>query len=216
MLMVIAFLLQDPFLLLTGPSRAIVRTDDDVVFEISLKVKGATDSQDKPLITCVSCSAGRSASFDNIMCTLEVCLRTVKYAVQATIMGVQIVTKKELWPSNFAYGGLVACTPLPMTTDIDYGNQKIVLAESKGRNLPQGGFGYVHLRSQVVSVEVEGLLEVVIQAYKKSGAVAAESCVQFRAQNCQVSYQSCIVGKFQVNVTVAWSMVPMNMYDVVY
>lgn len=207
----------DPFLLLTGPSRAIV-SKDSVYFEIHLREKGAAASQDKPLMTCVRSYAGGSNTalcFNNVMCTLEVCLRTVKPAVQATIMCVQIVKKKKLWPLNFPYGGLVSCTPLPRTTDID-GNQKIVLVESKGSKFPHGDFGYVHLKSQVVSVEVGGGLEVVIQVYNESGAVAAESYVHFEAQNCQVRQKHCFVGQAQVNVTVAWSVVSTNMDDVVY
>jgi hypothetical protein len=219
MLMAISCLLQDPFLLLTGPSRAIM-SEGMVYFEVHLLVKTtASVSQDKRLITCVrSYNGGSNAAlcFSNVMCTLEMCLRTVTEAVQATIMCVQIVNKHKLGrPSNFAYGGCVACTPLPRTTVID-GDQKIVLVESKGREFPQGYFGYVHLRSQVVSVEIDGELAVVIQAYNQSGAVAEERCIHFKARNCQVFQKHCFVGQAKVNVTVAWSDVPTNRTDMVY
>ena len=134
-------------------------------------------------------------------------------------MSVKIVKKKELWSTNFTYGGLVACTPLPARTTAGSGSggnhQKIVLVESKGRQMPQGHIGYVHLSRQVVSVEVGGGLDVVIQAYTKSGAVGAEGRVHFTPQNCQISQQQCIVGLAQVTVSVAWSIVPTDMDDVV-
>ncbi|KAM3409769.1 hypothetical protein ACQJBY_002189 [Aegilops geniculata] len=208
----------DPFLHFTGPSRAILSADK-VYFEIRLRVKGATGSQDKPLITCVRGYAGGSCAalcFDNALCTLEMCLQTVEPAVQATILAVQIVKKKDLWPLNFRYGGLVACTPLPRTITDSGGNKNIVLIESKGREMPQGNRGYVPLSRQVVCVEDRGGLDVVIQAYKKSGAVGAEGRVHFKAQNCHISQQQCIVGQAQVTVTVAWSVVPTDMDDLVF
>ncbi|CAM0942684.1 unnamed protein product [Alopecurus aequalis] len=213
----------DPFLHLTGPSRAILSADK-VDFEIVLRVKGAAGSKDKPLITCArgyTGGCGAALCFKNVFCTLEVCLRTVNEALQATIVGVQIVTKEELWPFNFAYGGMVACTPLPRTTTADSGrvsssNQKIVLIESKGRGMPQGDRGYLHLSRQVVCVERGGGLDVVIQAYDKSGSLGAQGSVHFMAQNCHMSQQQCIVGRARVIVDVAWSIVPTDLDDFVY
>ncbi|CAM0942683.1 unnamed protein product [Alopecurus aequalis] len=208
----------DPFLHLTGPSRAIM-SEDKVYFEINLLVKGAAGSQDKPLITCVRAygggGSGAALCLKNVMCTLEVCLHTVKPAVQATIVGVQIVNKKDLWPSNFTYGGLVACTPLPRRTTDSGGNQEFVLLESKDREMPQGDMGYVPLSRQVVCVEHGGGLNVDIKAYNKFGLVGAEGRVHFKAKNCHLSQQRCTVGQHQVTVAVAWSVVPTDMDDLV-
>ncbi|CAM0942668.1 unnamed protein product [Alopecurus aequalis] len=204
----------EPFLHLTGPSRAILCTDK-VYFEIYLRVKGA---EDKPLITCARAYGGRGAAlcFSNVLCTLEVCLQTVKEALQATIVAVQIVRKEELWPFNFAHGGMVACTPLPRTRAADSGgvspsDQTIVLIESKDREMPQGDYGYLHLSRQVVCVERGGGLDVVMQAYTKSGTLRAEGRLHFKAQKCHMSQQQCIVGRARVIVDVAWSIVPTNM-----
>ncbi|XBJ09284.1 hypothetical protein VPH35_014383 [Triticum aestivum] len=193
---------RDPFLHFTGPSRAILSADK-VYFEIRLRARVAAGSEDKPLITCVRGYAGGSCAalrFDNALCALEVCLQTAEPAVQATILAVQILKKKDLWPLNFTYGGLVACTPLPRkTTGTESGgNQNIVLVESKGREMPQGNCGYVPLTRQVVCVERGGGLDVVIQAYKKSGAVGPEGRVHFKAQNCHMSQQQCIFGQAQL------------------
>ena len=143
-------------------------------------------------------------------------MQTVQPAVQATIVGVQMVNKETLTPLTSTYGGQVACTPLPALAADSGGNQKIVLIESREREMPQGDSGYVHLWRQIVYVERGGGLDVVIQAYTKSGAVGAEGRVHFTPQNCQMSQQQCIVGLAQVTVSVAWSIVPTDMDDVVF
>ena len=125
-------------------------------------------------------------------------------------MGVQMVKKETLTPLTFTYGGQVTCTPLPAVAADSGGNQKIVLIESREREMPQGDSGYVHLWRQIVYVERGGGLDVVIQAYKKTGDVAADGRVHFKAQNCLMSQQQCIVGQAQVTVTVAWSAVPTD------
>ena len=95
-------------------------------------------------------------------------------------------------------------------------SNKIVLLESKDGPMPEGISGYLHLWRQVISVEFEGGLDVVIQAYTNSGDVGAEGRVHFRAQSCQMSQQQCIVGQAQVTVTVAWSVVPTDMDHLVF
>jgi hypothetical protein len=194
---------------------------DSLSFEIQLKVKGAAASQDKPLITCARGDRGlggpgvSALCFKNVFCTLELCLQPLKQTVQATILGVQIVKKKK---PSFTHGGLVACTPLPRMPMVVVGSgvssNQIVLVESRGRAMPTGASGYVHLWRQVVSVEYGGGLDVVVQAYSKSGAVHAEGRVHFAAKSCYVSQEECSVGEAQVIVDVAWSLVPNDMDDV--
>jgi hypothetical protein len=96
------------------------------------------------------------------------------------------------------------------------GNQEIVLVESKGREMPQGDSGYLHLWRKVVSVECGGGLDVVIQAYTKSGAIEAKGHIYFRGGKCHVRQEQCIVGQSQVRVTVAWSVIPTDMDDVMF
>ena len=98
---------------LTGPTRAIV-CSDTVEFEIQLKVKGTTQSQDEALIRCARvCNGGfghgvSTVCYKNSRCTLELCLQRVAQTVQATILGIQVV--KGSWP--FEYGARVACSSL--------------------------------------------------------------------------------------------------------
>ena len=83
--------LQDPFLRLFGPSRAILSTDT-IYIEIELKVKGALESQDKPLMTCARGHSGLpTMCFKNDLCTLELCSQRIRKSVQAPILGVRVV-----------------------------------------------------------------------------------------------------------------------------
>ncbi|CAM0948801.1 unnamed protein product [Alopecurus aequalis] len=205
----------DPFLRLIGPSRAIVLTDKAWI-EIELRVKAG--SQDKALMSLARCYTGgdgpgvSSFSFKNALCTLELCLQPVKRTVQATILGVQV---DGSWP--FRYGGLVACIPLAGTVMVTDGglsrkidpssSSKIVLIESEGEALPKGEGGHVHLWRQVVSVEGKGRLDVVIQAYSKTGDIAAETRVPFYPKVSNMSQKKCALGDAEVTVTVAWSLV---------
>jgi hypothetical protein len=102
-----------------------------------------------------------------------------------------------------------------VAADCEVSSNQIVLIESRGKPMPKGARGYVHLWRQVVSVERGGGLDVVVQAYSKSGAVHAEGRVHFTAQNCYISQEECIVGEAQVTVAVAWSLVPDDLDDVV-
>jgi hypothetical protein len=95
-----------------------------------------------------------------------------------------------------------------ITRMIDPPSSQIMLIDSKNKAMPKGDSGYVYLWRQVVSVELLGGLELVIQAYSKSGDIAAETCVRFTPQVCNISQQKCTLGDAQVTFTVAWSLVP--------
>ncbi|KAM0884578.1 hypothetical protein ACQ4PT_030888 [Festuca glaucescens] len=220
----------DPFLHLIGPSRAIVFTDK-VCIEIELRVKGAAGSQDKALISCARHYMGGNGPglsticFKNVFCTLELCLEPVKQTVQATILGVQVVRGDGSWP--FKYGGLVACSPLSgkvvvkdgrfsreIDPSADRSATQIVLIDSKDEAMPKGEDGYVHLWRQVVSVELQGVLDVVVQAYSKSGVIADGTRARFTPRACNISQQKCLLDDAEVTITVAWSRVATNKMEV--
>ncbi|XP_051229276.2 uncharacterized protein [Lolium perenne] len=210
----------DPFLHLIGPSRAILFTHH-VGIEIQLRVAGTAGSQDRALISYARRYSGgygpsvTSLCFKNILCTLELRSQPVKRTVQATILGVQVTMDDGSWPLK--YGGLVACSPLSgeivvtdgvITRNIDPPSSQIVLLDSMDKSILKGDDGYVHLWRQVVSVELRGGLDLVIQAYSKSGDIAAETCVRFMTQVCNISQKKCTLGDAEVTFTVAWSRVP--------
>ncbi|CAM0942667.1 unnamed protein product [Alopecurus aequalis] len=206
----------DSFLHLVGPSRAILFRNN-VWIEIELRVKGRAYSQ---LMSCARRYNGgdpgvSSICFKNALCTLELCLQPVEKAIQATILGVQVSKDDGSWP--FKYGGLVACTPQSgtlrvtddrITREIDPSSTQIVLIESKDDAMPKGQNGYVLLRRQVVSVQLEGRLDVVVKAYSKSGGIVAETCVSFDPHVCNISRKKFDLGDdAQGAVIIAWSRV---------
>ncbi|XBJ04317.1 hypothetical protein VPH35_023269 [Triticum aestivum] len=137
-----------PYLRLTGPSRAIV-FEDGVIFEIQLKLRDDTMSQDRALLTGMKNYHARKGtiSFKNCFCTAAVSLEVIQQTVQATILGVRL--KGEPWPSK--YGGRVVCFA-PEIID-----------------------GQVTSRPDVVSVEIQGSLTVVLQTYSASGDIDSET-----------------------------------------
>ena len=194
-----------------------------VCIEIELKVKGATGSQDKSLINCARRYSGgyghgvSSICFKNALCTLELSSQPVKRTVQATVLGVQVAIHGGSWPLK--YGGLVACVPLSgtlvvtdsgITRNIDPSSRQIVLLDSKDKAMPKDHSGYVHLWRQVVSVEFEGGLDFIIQAYSQSGATAAETRIHFTPKSSSMSQKKCVLGDAHVTITIAWSLVPME------
>ena len=209
----------DPFLRLIGPSRAIVFTDD-VYFETELRVKGKTLSQDIALISGRRhYSGGRTISFSNCFCRIELCMERIHETVQATILGVRV--KNGPWP--FDYGGKVACLSPPRTYKVTDGkvfytthapSMEVVMLASCGRTMPKGSYGYLRLSRHEVSVELEGSLNVVIQAYSESGDITAQGEVCFTPKACNISQETCFLGdsdpKVEVEITVAWSLLASN------
>ncbi|KAI5009343.1 hypothetical protein ZWY2020_011480 [Hordeum vulgare] len=110
----------DPFLRLTGPSRAIMALNP-VDFEVQLKLKGATESADRELMnrrdhyigSTIDSEGGtdtedgiETLTFSNYLCTAELRVEELHGSVQATFLGVRVVGGGP-WP--FEYGGRIAC-----------------------------------------------------------------------------------------------------------
>ncbi|XP_051212740.1 uncharacterized protein [Lolium perenne] len=199
----------DPFLRLTGPSRAIV-AEEPVHVEIELKVKGRTKSEDRVLMSRVWYYSDRLCTLYTPLagkfCTLVLSSEELENSVQATIVGIR-VTEGTPWP--FEYGGRAVCYSPP---------RKGILPDSKHTTAPSfrqvvledgamavGSDGYLALSRQVVSVELRGRLEVRIYAYSQSRDIAAHSRVSIKAQNCNVTQHKCRLGDSELEITVAWS-----------
>ncbi|VAH39463.1 unnamed protein product [Triticum turgidum subsp. durum] len=111
----------DPFLRLTGPSRAIMALSP-VDFEVQLKLKGATESADRELMnrrdhyvgSTIDSEDGTDTedgidtlTFCNCLITAELRVEELHSCVQATFLGVRVVGGGP-WP--FEYGGRIACS----------------------------------------------------------------------------------------------------------
>ncbi|XP_044318720.1 uncharacterized protein [Triticum aestivum] len=216
---------QDPYLCLTGPSRAIV-VSGHIDFEVELQVTDATQSQ-----TLISCRErydstdvffsslarvtdggdGRTFLLSNQSCTTEVTLDQLDRSLQATIMGVRVT--EGPWP--FKYGCRVVCSwssAAPICSS-DTTCRQVVLFDHRGEGMSRGSDGYLHLSRKVISVESYGTLRVSIEAYGKSGChIARKDSIDFPVQKCQTKTLTCPVGDggATVEVTVAWSLLVME------
>jgi hypothetical protein len=203
---------------LIGPSRAVVYTDE-VSFELQLKVKGTTESEDKPLITEArnyeeSFDEATEVCFKNCFCTIEFRMQVVESTTQATILSVQ-VARGATFP--FKYGARVACTPIPgewVVTDDKRvvcvtrpASGEVVMVDSKDGAMLKGSHGYLHLPRNVVSVETQGRLDIDIHAYSESGEIAAHDRASFQAQFSKISQKQCFLCGVELVITVAWSRV---------
>ena len=215
--------MQDPYLRLIGPSRAVFY-EDYVNYEVQLMVKGSVKSRDRPLITDtyrqIQCRIGVSTiCFQNCFCTMELRLERFLGSVQATIFGVRVVKDNGAWP--FGHGVRVACSPASRELmedsdgEIKYVAQpssgEILLLDSKDGRRPADSDGYLYLSRQVVSVEPSGQLEVEIQAYAPPGVLPAKAQVCFEAQECNIDRGRCCLLGAEVEICVAWSRLASDM-----
>uniref|UniRef100_A0ACD5T7W5 Uncharacterized protein n=1 Tax=Avena sativa TaxID=4498 RepID=A0ACD5T7W5_AVESA len=222
----------DPYLGLSGPSRAISAADP-VEFEVELKLKCRTESRDIPLLkrrahdSCAY-SGLRSIRFNNYLCKTKLRLEQLGCSVQATFLSVCLV---EGSPRTFKYGGRVSCSSLAhqvmvtdsqgnVTTVSDSPSTQVVLIDSRGE-MPMDKTGVLDLARCVVSVplvewneyslEYQESLKVSIQAYSQSGDIAAEAHVKLRPKLSKTSRVECVLGdSSKVEITVVWSVMPQS------
>ncbi|VAH39419.1 unnamed protein product [Triticum turgidum subsp. durum] len=197
----------DSYLRLTGPSRAILAVDY-VDFEVELKVRDGDDElNDTQLMCAVNRYDGnrydeaddngehRPLPFDSPFCRAELRFERLLTTVQATILSVRFIGGE--FP--FKFGGQVACV-------IDGTREKVVLfhsIEKISKEHEVGLGGYVPLSRNVVSVEIRGGLDVVVEAYGRSGSTSGH--FYFPSKYCNTSQGRFFVCGSEVEITVAWS-----------
>ncbi|WVZ66823.1 LOW QUALITY PROTEIN: hypothetical protein U9M48_015991 [Paspalum notatum var. saurae] len=166
---------KDAYLVLTGPTRAVVLMDH-VTIEVKLIVKGNVESEDKilsylavePCTDPTFCSrlliklcnpftqptAHGLTDYTSMLSTLEFTLGHIVSSVEATIF-LQVID--GAWPDGFC-GRFVA-----RTASID---QEVVLLHSGDKIVPFADDGNLKLSRCVVSVEYNGKLQVSVKAWK--------------------------------------------------
>jgi hypothetical protein len=181
--------LQVPFLQLTGPSRAVVLIDP-VRFEVQLKSKGRTESEDKVICFDILNSQHAYVGYcrpriftSHLRCNqskLEFAFAVLARSVEATIR-VEIVD--GAWPEHL--GGHVT------TRTASIHHEGIVLADSGGGRMPVSGSGVIELSRRV---ELSGELEVDVVAFRVVDNIysdAAKGSVVFTPKRAAVSYDTC-------------------------
>ena len=210
--------MQDPFLRLTGPSRAIV-TEEPAHVEIQLRVKGGTKSEDCPLMShpwyfnSISYLGLRSLHTPIVgdRCTMMLSVEEIYDSVQATIVGIHVHVPQGR-PSPFQYGGRVVCSSLPRRngrlpdpqgTAADPSFRQVMLHDGEVTTCSKG---YINnLSRHVVSVKLRGKLAVVVEARSQFGAIAGQVAVSVKAQKCDITEDICQLGDSKLKIAVAWS-----------
>ncbi|XP_048564480.1 uncharacterized protein LOC125544767 isoform X1 [Triticum urartu] len=195
---------ENPYLTLTGPSRAIVVVDP-VWFEVALKVKGATESEDKELSYHVDpyyiSGSMNSYVFNRVrtsrLSTMELTLGDMVHSVEATI-SVRVVGGE--WPQGFR--GVFTAT----TASID--DEKIKLLGFRDDKLPVAADSSIQLSRSVVSVEDDGQLRVSVMARHLVDRSVRRASGVLAAKTSSRSYAKLEVFSCKMEVTVAWSLLP--------
>lgn len=196
-------------MLLTGPSRAVVLIDP-VTFEVQLKARGRTESEDKVLCFDISTTQHPSGylgrpphvSTKSLRCKqskLEFAFAVLSRSVEATIR-VEIVDGS--WSEHLR--GLLTTG----TGTID--NARIPLLDSQDGRMPINGSGVIQLSRQVVCVELSGELKVDAVAFEFEDdnfyLVVAKGSVVFTPKKAAVSNDTIDLGFCKLGITVAWSL----------
>jgi hypothetical protein len=198
---------QNPYLELTGPSRAVVMLDL-VHLEVKLQVKGFGQSKDKDLSFLVVKYDGVGGFNSRVLkrvcpsklSIVELTFGSIVRSVEATI-SVQVVSGS--WPDGFR-GEFVA-----NTTSLD--DMKIQLLAFGDGKFPVAADGMVKLSRRVVSVELKGELRVSVKAVGDQAVERGDSKV-FRAQRASRCKADVQVGSCKMKVTVAWSLLAEREY----
>nr|XP_051212842.1 uncharacterized protein LOC127330790 [Lolium perenne] len=206
---------EDPFLHLTGPSRAIMSTDI-VKIEIQLKVKGTTKSKDIALITrAFSCDpylhTSSTTLLDGYFCKIELRCEHLRQSIQATILSVR-VKHGSLSSEN---GFQIFCYSIHEDHDEDiaeHPSRHVLLLDSSVGTVHVDEEGYVDLSRQVVSVKLEGRLEILIKTFLESGEISGR--VVFRPEYSNVSQKTCVIGECELEITLAWSFLVDDEQDI--
>ncbi|XBI06101.1 hypothetical protein VPH35_134160 [Triticum aestivum] len=191
----------DPYLALTGPSRAVAVSMEPSHIEVSLKVKGTTKSDDKDLSELVlnfRSGCVLSDVYPSRISTIEFKYDHIMCAVEATI---RIKVTGGSWPDGFR--GMFTA----YNTRAD--DLKVKLLDFGDGGLPVGADGMVKLSRSVVSVGLEEMLKVSAMAYPiNDDEVADSSEVALKPEMAGITPPGFVltVGSCSMEVSVAWSL----------
>ncbi|KAM0849260.1 hypothetical protein ACQ4PT_053838 [Festuca glaucescens] len=207
---------EDPYLTLTGPSRAPVlcSLSNSVRFEVVLKVKGATnESEDKDL----SFLASKYRTFKwhthvvnyvdtNNLCKLELTFDNLAESVEATIT-IQVIHGS--W--------LDGCRGIFSASTSSLDKMKVRLLSLEDGKLPLTVDGMIKLSRHVACVEIEGELKIsVATEYADGKQVTASDDIVFTPRKAGRSCAILKVFSCEMKVIVAWSLVSDRCLDTYY
>jgi len=216
--------LQDPYLVLTGPTRAVVLMDP-ITIEVKLVVKGTDESEDKllsylavePSIHGTLYSELLNRDYRSKLSTLEFTLGHIMASVEATIF---LRVTDGSWPDGFS-GRFVT-----RTASID--QEMVLLLHSGDKIVHCTDDGDLKLLRRVATVEVNGKLQVSVKAWKvdNSGKNKDKISMPKEADDISVEKEAVFtpkkktgrsddtldIGFCKIKVTVAWSLICRGLF----
>ncbi|XP_052145452.1 uncharacterized protein LOC127764593 [Oryza glaberrima] len=196
---------EDRYLLLTGPTRAVV-VSDPVYFEAPLKVKGSVESEDKDLSFLAVPLTGASdrgetrlvnREYTSRLSTLELTFGFVVESLEASI-SVSIIDGS--WQDGFR-GAFTAHTPSLKD------NKVLLLDSGYCEMVPVTADRMIKLSRHVVSVEGEGDLTVSVLALGTDNVIEDEK--DFTPKEAGMSQSSLDVGFCKLEAIVNWSLLSL-------
>ncbi|KAM3194174.1 hypothetical protein ACQJBY_070682 [Aegilops geniculata] len=188
---------EDPYLALTGPSRAIAVSIDPSYIEVSLKVKGTTKAEDidlSDLVVTYRSGYCLSGVYPSRLSTLKFEFSHVSFSVEATIC---IKLTGGSWPIGFQS----VFTAGTSTDDV-----LVKLLDSGHDGLPVDANGVTKLSRRVVSVGLEQFLKVYLMAISINERQVVESSeATFKPERAGISLINLSLGFCSMEVAVAWS-----------
>jgi hypothetical protein len=189
---------------------------DIVKIEIQLKVKGTTKSKDISLITrAFSCDpylhTSSTTLLDGYFCKIELCCEHLRQSIQATILSVRVKHGSLSSENGFQF----FCYSIHEDHDEDiaeHPSRHVLLLDSSVGTVHVDEEGYVDLSRQVVSVKLEGRLEILIKTFLESGEISGR--VVFRPEYSNVSQKTCVIGECELEITLAWSFLVDDEQDI--
>jgi hypothetical protein len=179
---------------------------DPGTIDVALKVKGATESDDRDLSFLVLNLQMRdfNSSYDeeeytSKLSTLQLMFRHVERAVEATIT-VRLIGGPSTPPRGFQ-GAFTAST-----ASID--DMEVLLLAFGEDKLPVADDGTINLLRRVVSVELRGgklRVSIIARYEEEDGEFATRDDIVFNPTHAGRSVGVLKVGACQMQITVAWS-----------
>jgi len=207
---------KDRYLVLTGPTRAVV-LPPYVTVEVKLTIKGPTESEDKELSFLAVRLFGRQGTRYSYQFrryktskvrTLEFAVGHIVESVEATIF-VRVIDGS--WPDSCCGQFAAFSTGVREKGFRTIDNQKIVLLDSRREKVLVTSDGEIELSRRVVSVEKRGTLKVYVKSWgwetSKSKKIIADDEWVFAPQESKRSYGRLDTGFCKMEVTVAWSLI---------
>ncbi|KAL6652638.1 hypothetical protein ACP70R_011563 [Stipagrostis hirtigluma subsp. patula] len=190
---------KDPYLVLTGPVRAVVLCGR-VVFEVLLKARGPVESEDKEISLLAAHFRSEPAPFGSFLITesytsrlssLQFTLGHIICSVEATIT-VRVIDGSS--PDGF--GGRITARTASIA-------EEVVLLDSGDEKVPVLG-DEIKLSRRVASVELDGHLIVSVKVLQGQEVLHSEK--EFTPQERGTHFETLNVGSCKINLTIAWSL----------